>query len=156
VDDVAARLGRPLADTERGQVQALLDDAETIIRARVPDLDDRVDAGRLAPAVVRLVLVAVVLRVVRNPGGYRSETAGDYSYTMDGRAASGALQVMPDEWRLLGVGDGAFTIAPHTRRAWPWAWVDGWPHDPMDGPAWPGPPPCPPSRYRPRRRGGPP
>lgn len=157
VDDVAARLGRPLSDAERPQVQALLDDAETIIRTRIPDLDDRVASGRLSAAVVRLVLVSMVLRVVRNPGGYRSETAGDYSYTMDSRAASGALIVLPDEWRLLGVGDGAFTIRPHTRRPWWWAYVDGWPCDPVDGPPWPGVPPAPPARpgrYRPRRRRG--
>lgn len=139
VDDVAARLGRPLSDAERPYVQALVDDAETIVRTRIPDLDERVESGRLSAAVVRLVLVSMVLRVLRNPGGYRSESAGDYSYTVDSRAASGYLGVLPDEWRWLGIGDGAFTITPYARwRRCRW-WIDGWPCDPLCGP-----PCCPP------------
>lgn len=131
VEDVATRLGRDLLPGEQDRVQALLDDAETILRTRVPNLDEEVEAGRIARDVARLVLVSMVLRVVRNPAGYRSESAGDYSYTVDTRAASGFLAVLPEEWAWLGVGNGAFTIEPHVD--WPrrrWRYLDGWPGDP--------------------------
>lgn len=144
VADVAARLGRELTEAEKERVGALLDDAETILRTRIPDLDEQVSTGRIPADVVRLVLVSMVLRVVRNPGGYRSESAGDYSYTVDSRAASGFLTVLPDEWAWLGIGRGAFTVTPHARtyrRCW---YVGGWRCEPLDcsypvcGTPWPG------------------
>lgn len=111
-DDVAARLGRELSAEELRLCAALLDDAERMLISRVPELLARVADGRLARVDVELVESTMVLRVVRNPSGYRSETAGDYGYTVDIRAAAGFLTVLPQEWRLVGVRGGAFTIAP--------------------------------------------
>lgn len=112
VDDVADRLGRPLTDDERDLAAVLLDDAENLIRARIPDLEERVAAGRIRRELVVMIEANAVVRVLRNPGGYRSETAGDYSYTIDTRAAAGYLDIPDTDWRLLGVRPGAFTITP--------------------------------------------
>jgi hypothetical protein len=127
VADVEHRMGRPLADPERELSAALLGDAETLLRARIPDLDQRAQRDDYRRLVV-MVEAAAVVRVLRNPGGYRSETAGDYSYTVDTRAAAGYLTVLDDEWRLLGVSPGAFTITPAVDQSWrpSWCGTDCW------------------------------
>lgn len=112
VEDVAARLGRPLSDQEHDLAAVLLADVESLIRARIPDLDDRITDGRIRRELVVMIEANAVVRVLRNPGGYRSETAGDYSYTIDDRAAAGYLTIPDTDWTLLGAGGGAFTIRP--------------------------------------------
>lgn len=119
VADVAARLGRPLTDDERDLAAVLLDDAENLIRARIPDLDKRIADGRIRRELVVMIEANAVVRVLRNPGGYRSETAGDYSYTIDTRAAAGYLDIPDTDWRLIGVRPGAFTITPAFPRPCP-------------------------------------
>lgn len=91
-----------------------LDDVEALIRARIPDLDAQITAGTISEALVVLVECDAVLRLLRNPGGYRSETIGEYSYQLDTRgSATGALMILDSEWALLGVSAGAFTVAPY-------------------------------------------
>ncbi len=111
VPDVEARW-RPLTDQERLAAQAMLDDASSIVRRRVGDVDARLvdpDYARLVAAVV----VAMVLRVLRNPDGKRSETIDDYSYTRDQATASGALYLEDDAAALLAVSSSeAFTVRP--------------------------------------------
>jgi Gp19/Gp15/Gp42-like protein len=113
VDDVAARLGRDLDEAEQRLAAVLLDDAEQRIRARIPDLDERVNASEHYRALVVSVEAAAVVRVLRNPGGYRSETDGNYSYQLDTRAAAGFLTILDEEWALLGASHGAFTATPY-------------------------------------------
>ncbi|WP_344684635.1 Gp19/Gp15/Gp42 family protein [Saccharopolyspora taberi] len=110
--DVALRLGRDLGETEVPQVEALLSDAETLILTRLPDLYARIEHGRLAAEVVVLVEATAVMRVLRNPAGIRSQSADAYSVSYDERAASGNLDLKPEEWRLLGVRSGLFVIRP--------------------------------------------
>ncbi|GGM64772.1 hypothetical protein GCM10012275_39190 [Longimycelium tulufanense] len=111
--DVQARLGRPLADSERQLVTTRLDDAERLILTRIPDLAAKVTEGVLDSELVAQVEADAVLRLVRNPEGVQSESDGSYSYTLAERVASGLLEILPDEWALLGVRAGAFTIRPH-------------------------------------------
>lgn len=110
--DVETRLGRPLSESEQAQVTALLGDVEALIKSRIPDLDDQVTAGTIDETLVVMVEVAAVLRVIRNPSGFRQESDGDYAYTVDSRAAGGYLTLLDFEWLLLGVTAGAFTITP--------------------------------------------
>jgi hypothetical protein len=69
----------------------------------------------LSPALVIPVVVAMVVRVLRNPDGKPQESLADYAYTRDAVSASGELTVTDDELELLapiaGV-TGAFTISP--------------------------------------------
>ncbi|WP_338601633.1 Gp19/Gp15/Gp42 family protein [Saccharopolyspora sp. SCSIO 74807] len=110
--DVALRLGRDMDAAEVPQVEALLSDAETLILTRLPDLYARIEYGLLATEVVVLVEATAVLRVLRNPAGIRSQTADAYSVSYDNRAASGNLNLTPEEWRLLGVRTGLGVLRP--------------------------------------------
>lgn len=101
--DVEARLGRTVTeDQELVLVAQLLEDAEGILTARLPTLLLR--AGTDLPYRARAVAVeaAAVVRVLRNPEGYRSESTGPFGYTLDTRVAAGFLTVLRDEWSQLG------------------------------------------------------
>ncbi|MGY0063371.1 Gp19/Gp15/Gp42 family protein [Streptomyces sp. LZ34] len=91
------------------------------MRARIPDLDERVAASEHYRALVVSVEAGAVVRVLRNPGGYRSETDENYAYTIDTRAAAGFLTILDEEWSLLGAARGASTAVPY---------LDPIPHDP--------------------------
>lgn len=116
VEDVQARLNRPLTTVEEGMAETLLEDVEAILRSRILDLDERAEDPDYLALVVQVEANAV-LRVIRNPSGYRQETDGNYSYTVSAAVASGHLFVMDSEWNLLGVSKGAFTITPHLETA---------------------------------------
>ena len=128
LSDVEARLGRPMTPDERDTALVYLDDAELMLRSRIRDLLDRAAEDDDYRAAVRYVEAMMVVRILRNPSGFRREQAGDYSYDRDTRAAAGFMLVLPDEWRLLGRPSGAFTINPHlsVRRPpldyCPWGW----------------------------------
>lgn len=114
--DIADRW-RPLTDDEATVAHAVLGDAWTLLKHRVPTLEDRLDAdpATLDEALVVMVLVSMVLRVLRNPNGIRQESIQDYSYSRDADGASGLLSVSDSEFDLLvpaGAESGAFTIRP--------------------------------------------
>lgn len=147
--DVAVRLGRALDQGEQELVAALLDDAEALLIARIPHLLVRAEDEAYRKLVV-MVEANMVVRVLRNPDGFRQESEGGYSYTIDTRAAAGFLTVLADEWQLLGLSGGAFSIAPSfgaTGSPWwaypPWRFqyvTEGEPHS-----GWPVSPPPPPA-----------
>lgn len=109
VEDVQTRLGRKLTEQEAELAGALIADAEAMLRARIPDLDQRVAESETYAQLVRMVIANAVVRVLKNPGGYRTETDGDYSYAIDTRAAAGFLTFLDDELSQLGAR-GAFNI----------------------------------------------
>jgi hypothetical protein len=108
--DVASRLGRTLTTEEHTLVATLIYDVENMLKVRAPDKD----LNNLDPTSVQQVVANAVVRVLRNPDGYRSESAGGISYTVDTRAAAGFLTILDEEWRLLGLSSsgGAYSIAP--------------------------------------------
>jgi hypothetical protein len=114
-EDVAARLGRVLTDAELQQVPTLLDDAESIILTRIPDLAAHVAA--VPPTVGISVVVRVeswsVIRFLKNPDGKYQESIDDYSFTRDKTVADGTVYISDDEWDQLLPSAGtssAFTI----------------------------------------------
>ncbi len=114
--DIADRW-RPLTDDEATVAVAVLGDAWALLKHRIPTLEARLDAvpATLDAGLVRIVLVAMVLRVLRNPNGIRQESIQDYSYSRDAEGASGLLSVSEAELDLLvpsGTESGAFTIRP--------------------------------------------
>ena len=110
--DVETRLGRPLTDgPEIGLVLQLLADVEGMLLARIPTLLTRAADEDDYAARVTAVEAAAVVRVLRNPDGYRTEATGPFSTTYDTRAAAGFLTVLAEEWRTLGESS-AWTIAP--------------------------------------------
>lgn len=110
--DVADRLGRDLDESETRIVGVRLDDAERLIKSRIPDLESRVVAGTIDQANVVMIEAEAVLRLVRNPDGYSSETDGNYTYRIDRDVASGSLEILDREWALIGLRNSVFTIRP--------------------------------------------
>lgn len=108
VEMVRVRMGRALDAAELGLVVALLDEAESRVRAN-PAVGDVLT--RLADEVFRANFTATaanaVVRVLRNPEAVRQESVGPFGWTYDTRAAAGFLTILEDEMALLTVGDGS-------------------------------------------------
>jgi hypothetical protein len=121
-DDVtAAWIAPPEAPSDTDQIELWIDKAERMLRRRVPDLQARIDAEAEAePASTELkksavdVVVAMVIRVFRNPAGIRqeNETQGPFTTSKTyGGDVPGGLDVTEDEMAgLQGVAPGAFSI----------------------------------------------
>jgi Phage protein Gp19/Gp15/Gp42 len=120
VVDLERRLGRTFDDdVELAEVESALDEASAIIRTEAghsfvsPD-DPSVST---APTIVRQVCIRMVERKIRNPDGYSSESAGDYSYQRNGVGADGGLYLTDTELRWIrkaGGNQGIWTM-PVTR-----------------------------------------
>lgn len=96
VGDVADQYGT-LTVAEEGLTAHLVRAGSALLRLRARqaglDVDADVAAGNLDAEVVALTVANMVLRVLRNPQGLRSETTGPFSRTFDTTAAAGLLTV---------------------------------------------------------------
>lgn len=112
VSDVTVRLARAVTAEEALLISTRLEDVERMIKRRVTDLDDLIgDTVDLAD--VTQVEADAVLRLVRNPEGYLSESDGNYTYMLRSDLASGRLEILPEEWEVLGLRTtGMFVIVP--------------------------------------------
>lgn len=68
-----------LDGADGARLQVMVDEAEDVLVEHVPDLPARIAAGLTRLNTVRLVIRAAVLRAWRNPGGLRTESAGEVS-----------------------------------------------------------------------------
>lgn len=100
IGDVTDQFG-VLSVAQEGLAGGLLRAASKMIRARFPAVDTLITAGRLDPDLVALAATNMVLRVLRNPGGLRSETIGPFSRAFDTTHAAGLLVLSSDEMPLL-------------------------------------------------------
>ncbi|WP_420879818.1 Gp19/Gp15/Gp42 family protein [Rhodococcus sp. (in: high G+C Gram-positive bacteria)] len=95
-------------------IKRRLEQVERMIVRRIPDLAARIAAGDIDEADVVDIEAEAVLRVVRNPEGYATETDGGYSYQFNGEASSGKLEILPEEWKTLGIRPSkVFAIVPN-------------------------------------------
>jgi hypothetical protein len=113
--DIVSRF-RALETDEASTVDTMIADAQDI-------LEDAAEAdGIAAPTTergertyVRLV-AGIVIRVLRNPDGYLTETIDGYTYRRDSAVSAGLLYVSDDELNQLRPTvrprRGAFTIVP--------------------------------------------
>ena len=109
VADVRARMGRELTGDEQTLAAVLLEEAELRLKARATAAGST--WAELDALAVTSAEAWAVVRVLKNPDGYRSESDGDYSYQIDTRAAAGFLMFTTDELATLGLnGSGAFGI----------------------------------------------
>jgi hypothetical protein len=111
--DVEGRY-RTLTPAEAQIVPVLIEDAAAQLEAQVVALRERFDAG--APAFKTLVVGTIahaIIRVLRNPNGWRQFELDDGSFTRDSVLSSGLLQFQPDELTRLQPRTtlgGAYTI----------------------------------------------
>lgn len=96
IGDVAGQFGT-LTRAQESLTGWLLRAASKMVRARYPRLSAQLAAGQLDPDVVALAVTNMVLRVLRNPGGLRSETVGPFSRSWDTTVAAGLLAITADE-----------------------------------------------------------
>jgi hypothetical protein len=104
VSDLEKRLERTFSDgAETERAEAVLDDASELVReASGKDWVNPDDPSAItAPRIVRLITLRVAERAVRNPEGFSSESAGDYSYQRNGLTDSGGLYLTDQEREML-------------------------------------------------------
>ncbi len=102
---------RALTEGEKTIATALLVDAWEELLARVHDLEARMADGRVTEGLVRRVVAAMVIRVLRNPEAIRQWQVDDASFTRDTLVSAGLLYASADEVGLLtGAPSGAL---PH-------------------------------------------
>lgn len=102
VQDVADRYEGEIPASRHDWVATLVDDAEQVLDSEIPTLDARVADGRVTVAAVRRVVCTMVLAVVRNPSGYLSQTAGEFSYSFQ---ASGGRSGNPGGRLVVSAAD---------------------------------------------------
>lgn len=112
IDTVELAWNQLVPDEMAGYVDYLIGKAERLVRDRVPTLSARITAGKLTAATVGDIVVDMVLRVLRNPDGYRYEAAGDYSYQRDLSVAAGVMSVQPSELARLRGNPGQVSSVP--------------------------------------------
>lgn len=100
--DVTVRWAREASPEETALIEIRLADVERMIKRRIPDLDAKVANGDIDVEDLKQVEADVVLRLVRNPEGYLSETDGNYTYMLQQDLATGRLEIFPEEWEILG------------------------------------------------------
>jgi len=82
VEDLSYRMGREFTSEELPRIEAALDDASALVRDEAGKtwVDPLTGLVTDLPASIRTVVLRMAERVVRNPQGFKSESAGDYSY----------------------------------------------------------------------------
>lgn len=112
--DVQAIAGRTLGTEETALVNRRLAQVERMLIRRIPDLVAKIAAEEIDPADVVDIEAEAVLRLVRNPEGYASESDGTYSYQFNRETASGRLEILAEEWERLGIKPSRmFAITPN-------------------------------------------
>lgn len=123
VADYEARAAVTLAEPQRSQVHALLDDIAALIRTSIPE-GCTPDEG-----VAKAVSVAVARRTMANPGGYRQRTIGRYSETL---GETGGMYLTDAEIDALtaacagGGGDAAYSVGLRDEGLPGWYPDPGW------------------------------
>lgn len=96
---------RSFEEPELSRVQAVLDAASDEVRdASGRDWLDPNNSSMLVdplPRIVRLITLRCAERAIRNPEGFSSESAGDYSYQRNGATGEGGLYLTEREIKQL-------------------------------------------------------
>lgn len=102
--DVTDRWGQAITDEAiLTLITTRLADAERMLKRRIKDLDAQIIAETIDVEDVKQVEADAVLRLARNPDGYISETDGAYTYMLAQNLSKGRLEILPEEWEILGV-----------------------------------------------------
>ena len=102
-DDVVTLWAKEPEPEVLSLIDRRLQQVERMIRRRIPTLDLKVAADATFQADLIDIEADAVLRLVRNPEGYMSETDGTYTYQLQSDLSSGKLEILDSEWEILGV-----------------------------------------------------
>jgi hypothetical protein len=96
VGDLEARLGLTFEGGELTRAIAVLEDATALVRDEVgytvwADPDTGALLVALVPGSVRAVVLRAAERAIRNPGGFSSESSGDFTYQRTGTQQPGVF-----------------------------------------------------------------
>lgn len=96
------------APTDTDLITTLITDAEAVVTAAYPGIQARITAGSLSEDLVVMVVVRMVSRVLRNPGGlsYYQQTTGPFGQARNFGEDVREVWLTDDEKTLL---------APNTR-----------------------------------------
>lgn len=91
------------APTDIDLVQALINDAETVILAEYPLIQNRIDSNKLALTTVVMVVSRMAMRVLRNPEGltYWQQQTGPFGQARNFGTGNADLWMSADEIKLL-------------------------------------------------------
>lgn len=103
VDDVVAEYDGTIADDQIEYVERKLTSAELVVRAEAGDIGARIGSGATSFEAVKLVLCNMVIRLLRNPEGVRTQTVGPFSVSLDQSASSADLVITRNDRKLLGL-----------------------------------------------------
>jgi len=108
--------------------QQKVDEAVRLLVRKIPSIVARIDAydpatgAGIDPLFVKDKVLNAVIRVLRNPEGFQSETEGEYSYRMNRTEASANVWFTKEELADLGYGTATAkprTVFASTRYGWP-------------------------------------
>ena len=96
---------RPLTESEQAGARNALVLTSQLVRSSAARVDERMASGDLDPDVVKAVVVAVIVRTLRNPEGARTraETVGPFTTSLTFADTVANLALLPSELRLLQV-----------------------------------------------------
>lgn len=102
-DDVVARWVGSGAPTDQDLVTALISDAEQVILAEYPKIQDRVTSGALPEARLTFVVTSMVSRVLRNPEGltYWQQQTGPFGQARNYGTDFAGIYLTENELKLL-------------------------------------------------------
>ncbi len=95
---------RPLTTRENTNATAFLGDAWEELLSRRPNLEADIAAGTVRSGNVVRVVVAMVLRILKNPDGWDQESIDDWSGRRSALVADGILRVTDDELASITPG----------------------------------------------------
>jgi len=108
-----------VSDEDLAEAESALDEASEIVREESGNtwVDPVNPTVVTAPRIIKIIVLRVAERKLRNPDGLSSETAGDYSYQRNGVGADGGLYLTPWEIKVLNkqVGKTGLWTQPTTR-----------------------------------------
>ena len=102
-EDVVSRWVGAGAPTDTDLVEALIADAEQVILATYPAIQDRIDSNTLPEARVTFVVTSMVSRVLRNPEGltYWQQQTGPFGQARNFGTDFSGIYLTDNEIKLL-------------------------------------------------------
>lgn len=102
-EDVISRWVGSGAPTDESLISALISDAEAVILAEYPLIQDRIDADKLPLATVVMVVSRMVTRMLRNPEGltYWQQSTGPFGQGKNYGSDTTDIWLTSDEIKLL-------------------------------------------------------